>query len=74
MSSLIGYGAKGKTVYKTLERFESDTLPQLAYYKDASNRGKNLKSNCKECYTFYVNCKTKTESLIRLASALKIKP
>lgn len=69
---LTGYGSKGKSVYKTLRQFESDTLPQLAFYKEASNNGKRFRPKCDLCYNSY-NCKTSTDTLIRLASALTIK-
>jgi len=68
------YGSKGKAVYETLKRFESDTLPKLMYYKTARDSGQKLtKSNCKECFNLYANCKSPTETLLRLANALTIK-
>jgi len=68
------FGEKGKSVYQTLKEFESDSLPKLAFYKTARDRGQALtKANCKECYTLYAKCKTPTETLLRLANALSIK-
>jgi len=68
------YGEKGKPVYETLKKFESDSLPKLAFYKTARDRGQALdKSNCKECFTLYAKCKTPTETLLKLANALSIR-
>ncbi|CAG2168440.1 unnamed protein product [Oppiella nova] len=68
------YGDKGRAVYQTLKEFESESLPKLAFYKTARDRGQALtKTNCNECYTLYAKCKTPTETLLRLASALSIK-
>ncbi|CAG2117434.1 unnamed protein product, partial [Medioppia subpectinata] len=36
------YGEKGKPVYETLKKFESDSLPKLAFYKTARDRGQAL--------------------------------
>jgi len=67
-------GDKGQAVYHTLQQFESDTLPGLAYYKEARDKGQALpKGQCQECTdTLYANCKTPTDTLLRLANALTI--
>ncbi|CAG2183353.1 unnamed protein product, partial [Oppiella nova] len=60
------YGDKGRAVYQTLKEFESESLPKLAFYKTARDRGQALtKTNCNECYTLYAKCKTPTETLLR---------
>jgi len=70
------YGEKGTPVYQTLKEFESDSLPKLAFYKNARDKGQALaldNTDCHECHSLYPNCKTSTETLLRLANALTIK-
>lgn len=70
------YGPKGKLVYQTLKQFESDTMPKLSYYKKARAQGLALVTDdkCADCYKLYNTCKTSTDSLLRLANSISIKP
>lgn len=70
-----GFGVPGQRTYRAMHKLHSDVAskdPRIVYFRNAGDKGDELRPNCHKCEKIYANCARSTFSLLSFAQRIQI--